>query len=305
MQHDLAERRRWYAQDLRLRAPVRRHTAIAEAFAAVPRERFLGPGPWRLLPDRHPDNGLMTPDDDPGWLYHDVLVTIDQTRGLYNGLPSLWARSFDHVDWRRQKRVMQVGSGTGYYAAVLAEIVGPNGRVIAVECDDDLAAKARDNLRPWAQVEVVHGDGRTHDPRRGRRHHRFRRLDPPRSHLARSPDPGGELLMPLTGENWFGFLLRVTRCRDHDASLIVLPAARDENRFDAEAVGGVGIFPCSGGRDEKAAKRLQDALAEPRAGSWHSAVPIEALHRGEPGPEAMDKVWYCGPDFWLERRRPE
>ncbi|HEV7982481.1 MAG TPA: methyltransferase domain-containing protein [Xanthobacteraceae bacterium] len=84
---------------------------------------------------------------------------------------------------------MQVGSGTGYYAAVLAEIVGPNGRVIAVECDDDLAAKARDNLRPWAQVEVVHGDGRTHDPRRGRRHHRFRRLDPPRSHLARSPDP--------------------------------------------------------------------------------------------------------------------
>jgi protein-L-isoaspartate(D-aspartate) O-methyltransferase len=293
MQHDLAERRRWYAQDLRLRAPVRRHTAIAEAFAAVPRERFLGPGPWRLLPDRHPDNGLMTPDDDPGWLYHDVLVTIDQTRGLNNGLPSLWARSFDHVDWRRQKRVMQVGSGTGYYAAVLAEIVGPNGRVIAVECDDDLAAKARDNLRPWAQVEVVHGDGRTHDPRRGRRHHRFRRLDPPRSHLARSPDPRR------------GFLLRVTRCRDHDASLIVLPAARDENRFDAEAVGGVGIFPCSGGRDEKAAKRLQDALAEPRAGSWHSAVPIEALHRGEPGPEAMDKVWYCGPDFWLERRRPE
>jgi tRNA A58 N-methylase Trm61 len=31
---------------------------------------------------------------------------------------------------------------------VLAEIVGPNGQVIAVECDDDLAAKARDNLRP-------------------------------------------------------------------------------------------------------------------------------------------------------------
>jgi hypothetical protein len=46
MQQDLTERRRWYAQDLKLRAPVRRHMAIAEAFAAVPRERFLGPGPW-------------------------------------------------------------------------------------------------------------------------------------------------------------------------------------------------------------------------------------------------------------------
>ena len=153
MQHDLTERRRWYAQDLKLRAPVRRHMAIAEAFAAVPRERFLGPGPWRLLPDRYPDNGLVTPDDDPGWIYHDVLVTIDKTRNLNNGLPSLWARNFDHIDWRRQKRVMQVGAGTGYYAAVLAEIVGPTGRVIAVECDDELAAKAADNLRPWAQVE--------------------------------------------------------------------------------------------------------------------------------------------------------
>src|SRR5215468_11727798 len=43
MQHELTERRRWYAQDLQLRAPIRRHSVIAEAFATVPRERFLGP----------------------------------------------------------------------------------------------------------------------------------------------------------------------------------------------------------------------------------------------------------------------
>jgi protein-L-isoaspartate(D-aspartate) O-methyltransferase len=108
--------------------------------------------------------------------------------------------------------------------------------------------------------------------------------------------------MPLTGENWFGLLLRVTRCPDYDASLIVLPAARERNTFHAEAVGGVGIFPCSGGRDEEAAKRLQDRLAELQGGSWGSEIPIEALHRGEPGPEVMDKVWYYGPDFWLERK---
>ena len=114
--------------------------------------------------------------------------------------------------------------------------------------------------------------------------------------------PGGELLMPLTGENWFGFLLRVTRCPDYDASLIVVPAARERNTFHAEAVGGVGIFPCNGGRDEEAAKRLQDRLAELRGGSWGSEIPIEALHRGEPRMEVMDKVWYYGPDFWLERK---
>src|SRR5262249_17380606 len=90
MLNELAEWRRWYAEDLKLRAPVRRRMVIIEAFASVPRERFLGPGPWRLLPGDCPDAGFLTPDD-PRWLYHDTLVTIDQSRGLNNGLPSLWA----------------------------------------------------------------------------------------------------------------------------------------------------------------------------------------------------------------------
>jgi hypothetical protein len=33
-----------------------------------------------------------------------------------------------------------------------------------------------------------------------------------------------------------------------------------------------------------------------------SEIPIEALHRGDPSPELMDKVWYHGAGFWLERR---
>jgi hypothetical protein len=41
-----------------------------------------------------------------------------------------------------------------------------------------------------------------------------------------------------------------------DAANIDLPAARDLNRFDARSIGGVGIFPCAGGRDEEAAKRF-------------------------------------------------
>jgi len=164
MGDELTARRRWFAEDLKLRAPIRRNMSIVEAFAHVPRERFLGSGPWRILPDCCPDSSFATPDGDPRRIYHDVLVTIDQTRGLNNGLPSLWARNFDHLDLKPGQRVMQVGAGTGYYAAVLAEIVGPNGRVIAVEFDDKLAARARTNLGRWVQVEVVHGDGRAHDP---------------------------------------------------------------------------------------------------------------------------------------------
>ena len=303
MQHELTARRRWYAEDLQLRAPVRRHRVVAEAFATVPRERFLGPGPWRLLPEGHVNCPFMTPDDDPRWLYHNVLVTIDRARGLNNGLPSLWARSLDHLDWKRCQRVMQVGAGTGYYAAVLAEIVGRNGRVIAVECDGELATKARVNLRPWAQVEVVHGDGCTHDPGEVDAIIVFAGSTHPAPLWLDRLTAGGQLLIPLTGENWWGFLLRATRCRDYDASLIVLPTGRDRNRFDAVSIGSIGIFPCSGGRDEQAAKRLQDAFDEQHRGSWRSEIPIEALHRGDPSPEVMDKVWYRGPGFWLERKR--
>src|SRR5262245_43975156 len=258
-----------------------------------------------MLPDGPVNCPFVTPDDDPRWLYHDALVSIDQARGLNNGAPSLWARSFDNLAWKRGWRVMQVGAGTGYYAAVLAEIVGPSGRVTAVECDGELAAKARDNLRPWGQVEVVHSDGRTHDPGEVDAIIVFAGSTHPAPLWLDRLAAGGQLLMPLTGESWWGFMLRVTRCHDYDASLIVLPAARDRNRFDAVSVGAIGIFPCSGGRDEQAAKRLQYALDEQHRGSWCAAMPIEALHRGDPAPELMDKVWYHGPGFWLERKRPE
>src|SRR5437868_5022889 len=163
MTASLAERRAWYAEDLALRAPIRRNPIVADAFAAVPRERFLGPGPWSLLPDIFPREPFTTPDADPAWLYHDVLVTIDPARSLNNGSPSLWARNFDHLELRRGQHVLQVGAGTGYYSAVLAEIVGEDGHVTAVEYDEQLAARSRDNLAPWTNTDVVCGNGRSHD----------------------------------------------------------------------------------------------------------------------------------------------
>jgi len=300
---DATALRQWYADDLRVRAPVRRNMAIVEAFAAVPRERFLGPPPWRVLSDRCPGQPFQTtPDGDPRWIYHDVLVTIDETRTLNNGAPSLWAASFDQLNLRRGQRILQVGAGTGYYAAVLAEIVGPDGRVVAVECDGDLAARARNALASWPNVEAVHGDGRTHDPGEvdvvivcaGATHPAPLWLD----RLV----AGGQLLMPLTTNDWWGFLLRVTRGRDADEGLIVLPEARRSRLFAATSIGPVGIFPCAGGRDTAAAVRLQFALNELKGAPGRAGIPIEALHRGGPCAEDMGRVWYFGPGFWLERK---
>jgi protein-L-isoaspartate(D-aspartate) O-methyltransferase len=280
----LAAARRWYAEDLQCKVPVLRNLQLIDAFAAVPRERFVGPGPWRILP--RPAESYFTPDDDPRWLYHDVLVTIDASRNLNNGLPSFWARNLEHLDVALGERVLQVGAGTGYYSAVLAEMVGATGRVTAVEIDPELASQARTNLASWPQVEVVSGDGRTVGTGEfdvvivfaGSTH-------PARQWLDRLAD-GGRLLMPLTNESWWGFLLRVIRRKD---------------AFVASSIGGVGIYPCIGGRDEEAGKRLDTALE----GLPPGKVPIRALHVGDPTPDDTERVWYQASGFWLEREPVE
>jgi protein-L-isoaspartate(D-aspartate) O-methyltransferase len=293
MSEELARMRRWYAQDLQLRAPVVCNPAIVEAFAAVPRESFLPPGPWQTFTELRLDHALTTPGADARWIYHDILVAIDATRELNNGLPSFWARNFDHLSLARGNRVLQVGAGTGYYAAVLAEIVGSQGRIIAVEHNEQLAAQARRNLLPWPAVEMVHGDGRTHDAGEVDRIVVFAGSTHPAPLWLDRLAPGGHLLMPLTAENRWGFLLRATR---GDNARGDAPGAP----FEATSIGLVGIFPCAGGRDPDAARRLEMLLKKLRRGASAPDIAIERLHRGEPGAE--DRVWYQGPGFWLERR---
>lgn len=284
---DLATIRSWYAEDLRLRTPVRLNMAVVDAFAKVPREHFFGPGPWQIRPDSRPHEPFTTPDGAPHWLYHDVLISIDPERGLNNGMPSFWAHNFDHIGLRPGQRVFQVGAGTGYYTALLAEIVGPTGRVVAVEYDAELAARALRNLAPWQHVEVVAGDGRTHDPGEVDVVVVFAGCTHPAPLWLDRLAEGGRLLMPLTANNWWGFMLRSIR--------------RGET-FDAATVSWVGIFPCAGGRDDDAAKRLLGTLQDEYRGRGSGTeLPIRALHRGEPQAEDAEKVWYHAPGFWLER----
>lgn len=58
-------------------------------------------------------------------------------------------------------RVLEVGTGTGYNAALLLELVGPHGRVFSMEIDAELAAAARAKLgaEGYAAVRVLVGDG--------------------------------------------------------------------------------------------------------------------------------------------------
>ena len=164
--NEIEAARRWFAGELRHVAHVR-SPAIVEAFATVQREHFAGPGPWRLLSPAYLREYWTTEDGDPRHLYHDVLIAIDEARGLNNGQPSLWAFAYDQLGIAAGEHVIHVGIGTGYYSAILAHIVGRNGMVTAVEIDAALAERARANLvDDWPQANVVVANGFDFRPER-------------------------------------------------------------------------------------------------------------------------------------------
>jgi PTH1 family peptidyl-tRNA hydrolase len=151
---DLAEIRAAYADRL-MAAADSDNRRLRDAFAAVPREDFLPPPPWRILAG---GRVLADATANPRELYRNVLVAIDPARGINNGEPSLHAAWMAAVDPRPGDTICHVGAGGGYYTAILAELVGDKGRVVAYEIEADLAVDAKRNLSRYANARVVAGD---------------------------------------------------------------------------------------------------------------------------------------------------
>jgi protein-L-isoaspartate(D-aspartate) O-methyltransferase len=128
---------------------------LERIFELVPREAFMGRGPWQIKV-----NGryVETPSADPAYLYQNVLVALDASRGINNGEPFLHAALIGAAAPRPGETVIQVGAGTGYYTAILSMLVLPKGQVHAYEIDEQLAGRARENLEPFENATVVHGD---------------------------------------------------------------------------------------------------------------------------------------------------
>lgn len=162
----LEECRRFYAEEIRLAGSVK-STALVEAFARVPREKFLGPGPWhfRSMDLALGDSAYLRSEDaDPRHVYHNVPIALDTARDLNNGQPGTLARWIDELEVQPADRVYHLGCGVGYYTAILAEVVGAGGQVVASEVDAELAARARENLASYSHVIVHQGDGAAVDP---------------------------------------------------------------------------------------------------------------------------------------------
>jgi len=162
--------RQFYAQEIRWLANLTT-PALIDALAQVPREKFLGAPPWQIGSAEQRSLSLSgmvkmayTPTDDPRDLYHNVLVALDAAKEINNGQPSALARWIDALELKPGDRAYHLGCGVGYYTALLAEVVGPSGSVVAIDADADLADRAKRNFIAYPNGAIHAADGAGFDP---------------------------------------------------------------------------------------------------------------------------------------------
>jgi len=211
------ETRKRFAEEIRTAVKINSE-ALLNAFASVAREDFVGQGPWSVL--SRPTPGQRQPQvtdvTDPCELYRDVAVYLDSSKSLTNGNPSTLATWLDALNLSDGKSVFHLGCGTGYYTAIIAEVVGRRGQVTAAEVDPVLAAQARKSLARYPNVQVMEGDGGSVDT--GLRDAIFVNagVTHPTEHWLESMTVGGTLVLPITVEIGMphvgkGLALRVSR----------------------------------------------------------------------------------------------
>jgi protein-L-isoaspartate(D-aspartate) O-methyltransferase len=202
---------------------------------------------------RFPGGYQMTPNDDPIYPYQDVPVAIVPEKGLNNGQPSFLTSLISVGELQDGGSAVHIGTGTGYYTAIMANLAGQNGRVVGIEFEPELASRARDNLVRFSNIEVIHGDGSTTP------------LEPAdiifvnagASHPAQTwldaLKPGGRMVLPLT----VSYTTEQGHSMTRGATFLI---RRDMNGYAARCISGVHIYPCTGMRDDASEKALVAAF---------------------------------------------
>ena len=123
----------------------------AQAFARVPRHVFV------------PEVGAAA-------AYRDEALVIkcepDGTPVSSSSQPAMMAIMLDQLGLEPGHRVLEIGTGSGYNAAVMSAVVGPDGEVVSIDIDPELVGRARASLAAagFDAVRVVCADGGYGDP---------------------------------------------------------------------------------------------------------------------------------------------
>ena len=249
---------------------------VAEAMAAVPRHAFV---PAAGIEDAYADQAVVTKRAADGA----ALSCASE--------PGIVALMLAQLDVQPGQRILEIGAGTGYNAALLDVLAGPGGSVTTVDIDAEVTAGARQALADTGhdRVHVATHDGQDGDPD----HTPYDRIivtvgawDLPPAWWTQLV-PGGRLVVPL-------------RWRGQTRSIAF---TADASRMDSTSVELCGFVPMLGQDGERTAAidpagdvalhwdadqplnpaALHDVVASPASNVW-SGVTVG-------GEESFDGIW--------------
>ncbi|WP_431062935.1 protein-L-isoaspartate O-methyltransferase [Methanobacterium sp.] len=189
---------------------------VMKAMISVPREEFL-------------------PASNRSYAYVDQPLPIGEGQTI--SAPHMVAIICEQLKLEEKMEVLEIGTGYGYNAAVVAEILGPNGHVYSIERISSLAKTAKENLERTGyadRVTVILGDGTKGYKEKAP----FDRIYGTAS-APSVPEPlkeqlkiGGILLIPVGTQAYFQELVCIVR--------------ESENRYKEKNKGSVAFVPMIG-----------------------------------------------------------
>jgi protein-L-isoaspartate(D-aspartate) O-methyltransferase len=275
---ELAVLRRAYAKQVL--APFGlKDPRLEAAFAELRREEFLPPGPWKIVCG----DSYTSPSDDPIYVYQDTPVGIVPEKGLNNGQPSFLAHLISLGRLREGEHAVHIGTGFGYYTAVISRLVGTGGSVTAIEYEPELAAETARRLSRFHNTRVLQGDGTAVALAPADVIYVNAGTTGPVAAWLDALNDGGRLILPITAlpaepddRIWGGAIFLIERNGD---------------TYSACWEGGTWIYPCMGARDPTAESALRRAFEQ------GGGEKVARLYRSNDVPE--DRCWARGPDWCL------
>lgn len=269
-----AEARRKFAKEA-TRGLTGNAAEIEGAFATVPREQFLGHGPWLKLTFGGYEETSTAASTE---VYELCALAIDPSLGINNGEPQLHAKMISAVAPKSGESIIHIGAGAGYYSAILSLLIGERGNVFGYEIVEHIGELAKRNLKGYENAEVMIGSGSDKIPNADIVYVCAGATRPNR-HWLDALRPGGRLVFPLTPLEGFGGVLVVSR------------DAEDSRDFTARFISPTMFMPCEGVRNENEATALGEVF-----GAKDASI-VRSLKRSYPPDATAWFVW--ADDLWL------